>query len=192
MIPTTTDFQTNMHIIYRDYLIRFPEESERLSRLKHCLDEGFPVHLRSVMEGHVTAATIVLSEDNKQVFLIHHKALNKWILPGGHYDLGEDLWQCAERETKEETGIQISLDPWHKRHSMIPFDIDTHAIPANLAKNEGAHYHFDCRFLFRLQGEVSIVLAQRELLGADWRPVESMLNEPGLCTLPQKIGQLIA
>jgi hypothetical protein len=74
---------------------------------------------------------------------------------------------------------------------MIPFDIDTHAIPANPVKSEGIHYHFDCRFLFRLQGESSFVLAEREILGADWRPVESMLAESGLCMLPQKIQHFI-
>jgi hypothetical protein len=97
MRPTTAEmFQTNMQTIYRDYLVQFPEEIERLTRLKQCLDKELHIHLRSVMEGHVTAAAVILSQDNKQVFLIHHKALNKWILPGGHYDLGEALWQCAQ------------------------------------------------------------------------------------------------
>jgi 8-oxo-dGTP diphosphatase len=33
--------------------------------------------------------------------------IGQWSFPGGHLDQGEDLFTCAERETLEETGLEI-------------------------------------------------------------------------------------
>jgi len=191
--PDAEVFKSAMRTLYSQYLTTFPHERERLLRLKTCLDGNLEIHLRSVMEGHVTASAVLLSADKTQVLLIHHRALNKWILPGGHYDLEDaTLWQCAKRETTEEAGIQsLTLDNWHQYNGTIPLDIDIHAIPARPAKNEGAHYHFDCRFLFRVDRQSSLVIAQRELVAADWKPVHTMQSEPGLSTLAHKIQHII-
>ena len=32
-----------------------------------------------------------------------------WVLPGGHIEVGESLEECAVREIKEETGINIEI-----------------------------------------------------------------------------------
>lgn len=33
--------------------------------------------------------------------------VGEWSFPGGHLDFGEALFACAERETKEETGLEV-------------------------------------------------------------------------------------
>ena len=33
-----------------------------------------------------------------------------WVLPGGHIEVGESLEECAVREIKEETGIEIEIE----------------------------------------------------------------------------------
>lgn len=54
--------------------------------------------------------------------------------------------QAALRETSEETGASVRLHPWHAAHR-CPVDIDVHLIPANPRRQEGAHLHFDLRYL---------------------------------------------
>jgi 8-oxo-dGTP diphosphatase len=34
---------------------------------------------------------------------------NTWSFPGGHIEMFEDFSECAKRETKEETGLDIKL-----------------------------------------------------------------------------------
>ncbi|MEX2643308.1 MAG: NUDIX domain-containing protein [Acetobacterales bacterium] len=33
----------------------------------------------------------------------------QWSLPGGHQELGETVFEAAERETREETGVEIDI-----------------------------------------------------------------------------------
>ena len=39
------------------------------------------------------------------------KGLTKWSLPKGHLKKGEKYYQCASREIKEETNLDIYIDP---------------------------------------------------------------------------------
>lgn len=92
--------------------------------------------------GHFTASAFVVSPDDRQVLLIHHGKLKRWLQPGGHVDPTDvDLEAAARREVAEETGlVELEL-------LASPFDIDVHVIPAR--PTEPAHRHFDVRFLYR-------------------------------------------
>jgi len=41
------------------------------------------------------------------VLLVKHHAHDFWLLPGGRLDEGESLYDCVERELREETGVRI-------------------------------------------------------------------------------------
>ncbi len=54
-----------------------------------------------------TATAYILNE--KQVLLHFHKKLGKWLPPGGHLEENETPPECAIREAKEETGLDIAI-----------------------------------------------------------------------------------
>jgi 8-oxo-dGTP pyrophosphatase MutT (NUDIX family) len=96
---------------------------------------------RSLTIGHVTASGWVVSPDRTMVLLMHHRKLDKWFQPGGHCDGDPNVAAVAEKEVREETGVEnVSL-----LNTGI-FDIDIHLIPAN--SRDQAHFHYDIRFLF--------------------------------------------
>lgn len=113
---------------------------------------------RGEFRGHVTAGALLLRPDGR-VLLVEHKALGKWLFPGGHLeDEDETLMRAALRELAEETGIAPGLVT---PVSPVPLHIDIHPIPANPAKSEPDHQHFDFRFLFRTDADVAALQTKR-------------------------------
>lgn len=77
---------------------------------------GYPVLFRMALDERIchipfiqTGAAIIIRNQNGQILLQERTDRNKWGLPGGCQDLGEDLRVTAAREAYEETGIK--LDP---------------------------------------------------------------------------------
>lgn len=54
-------------------------------------------------------AVVVLNELRDMVLLHLRNDKPNWSLPGGPPEFGESIAQCAIRETKEETGVDIEL-----------------------------------------------------------------------------------
>jgi ADP-ribose pyrophosphatase YjhB (NUDIX family) len=54
---------------------------------------------------------IVISDDRK-ILLVRHRKGNRqyWVLPGGRLEYGETFTECAVRELKEETGLDIEVE----------------------------------------------------------------------------------
>ena len=76
---------------------------------------GYPVLFRMALDDRIshipfiqTGAAIIIRNEKGQILLQERTDRNKWGLPGGCQDLGEDLRNTAVREAYEETGIIIN------------------------------------------------------------------------------------
>ena len=88
---------------------------------------------------HVTGSGIVVGP--RGVVLLEHKRLGIWLQPGGHIDPGETPWAAALRESREETGLEVSfVGPID--HADVPelIHVDVHA-------GGRGHTHLDLRYL---------------------------------------------
>ena len=157
------------------YLDRRPEDQDSLAALIDALETyAETITSRKEFRGHVTAGALLLRPDGR-VLLVEHKALSKWLFPGGHLeDSDGTLMDAALRELAEETGIDPELVA---PDSPIPLHIDVHPIPGNPAKGEPDHQHFDVRFLFRTTADVSALQAE-EVLNYSWQFADTSTADP--------------
>jgi 8-oxo-dGTP pyrophosphatase MutT (NUDIX family) len=93
--------------------------------------------------GHITCTGLVLAPDGVKLLIVHHRRLDRWLLPGGHVEADDpEIWDAARREVLEETGAELVSDPSPRLVSM-----DVHGIPSN--GREPYHLHHDLLFAFR-------------------------------------------
>ena len=65
----------------------------------------------------LTADVVLFSNDHTEVLLIqrgNEPYKNYWAFPGGFMEIDETLEQCAIRELKEETGVEIKIGELHE------------------------------------------------------------------------------
>lgn len=58
------------------------------------------------------AAGAAVQDDRGRVLLVlraHDPEAGRWTIPGGHAEPGESLAECAAREVREETGLEIAV-----------------------------------------------------------------------------------
>lgn len=147
----------------KDYLETNPTKHSEI--LLDFINNSQHLYSRKNEIGHITGSAFIVSEDLKNALLILHAKYNKWVAPGGHVDEGENSLKAAARESSEEVGIQdLEL--------LKPeiFDIDIHRIPPSTKNGifEPEHWHFDVRYLFKIQANVKVDLNTLEAKGFKW------------------------
>jgi len=99
------------------------------------------------------SGALIFNQKNKLFLMRSHKWKHKYVMPGGHVELGERLEDALKREVKEETGLDIHSisflgfkesvfdeDYWKKRHFIIfDFECKTNSIKVKL-NSEGQEY----------------------------------------------------
>ena len=97
-----------------------------------------------------TVGAFIFNTKGELLLLQSHKWPGRYVVPGGHVELGERLEETVARESKEETGLdvhdiefinfqQFIYDPafWKKRH-FIFFDFACKTDSANVQLNDEA------------------------------------------------------
>lgn len=174
------------------YLDVFPQEQDRLTHLLNLLARGHNVVDRTSMAGHCTSSAVVFSTTG-EILTIDHKHIKRRLQPGGHLEPDTlpptlsgiaAIWQNAQDEVRQETGVTpIRLHPWHtSQRLLIPYDIDTHTIPARPHKGETEHLHTDFLFLAIADDPTIRTTKESELEtdGVQWmKPEDAMSTDYG-------------
>jgi 8-oxo-dGTP pyrophosphatase MutT (NUDIX family) len=110
----------------------------RRERILRFVDHHPDALLRSCGEGHLTGSAMVVDPASRQVLMMLHSKVRRWLQPGGHADGDAALPGVALREAGEETGIA------GLRVVVPAVDLDVHLFEA---AGEVSHDHLDVRYL---------------------------------------------
>jgi 8-oxo-dGTP pyrophosphatase MutT (NUDIX family) len=150
------------------------------------LRERYVAHLEAHADGlqrscrpdHLTASTLVLSADHRQVLLTLHAKAKRWFQFGGHCEPGDQrLVDAATREAREESGLStLLLDP-------VPVQLSEHAVPFCGAADDQVVHHLDVRFL-AVAAPDAVPAISDESLDVRWWPADDLPDpEPDLLDL---------
>ncbi len=56
---------------------------------------------------HPTVGALIFNPEGKLLLVRTHKFRNKYVVPGGHIEVGEKMTDALVREAKEETGLDV-------------------------------------------------------------------------------------
>jgi 8-oxo-dGTP pyrophosphatase MutT (NUDIX family) len=119
--------------------------------------------LREDRPHHVTASTLVMTEDCSRVLLTLHAKAHRWFQFGGHLEPTDaSLLDAATREASEESGLELTLDA-------VPVQLSDHEVPFC---GEGVH-HYDVRFL-ALAPRDAAHQTSAESLDVRWWPSDAL------------------
>lgn len=178
--------------ILKEYLARFPEEKQRQKRLQDFLQQSLPEEITdwNNANGHLTAGAFVYCKSEDKFLMLYHQDLKMFLYPGGHVDkTDKSLLETAKRELQEETGL-TNLELLQMCQSGIPFDIDTHCIPANTRIAMLAHNHFDFRYFFFTETIEEIYLDKSEVSGYQWMTTEEVKQDKNFGNVMDKLARI--
>lgn len=55
----------------------------------------------------IVASPLIVNKKGEILLIKSHKWGNVYVIPGGHLELNEKIFKCAEREGEEETGLKL-------------------------------------------------------------------------------------
>ncbi|HET8858830.1 NUDIX hydrolase [Marivirga sp.] len=154
--------------------------------LKLLAKKGTIACTRENKEAHFTASAWIINPHDKEVLLLHHKKLKKWLQPGGHADGEMNLEIVARKEANEETGLENLT-----RINNQIFDIDIHTIPEH--KGIAEHKHYDVRFAYFCtnKDETQINLESNDFQWINLNQIESLTDEPSILRMVEKSKNIL-
>jgi nucleoside triphosphatase len=100
-----------------------------------------------------TVGAFIFSPQGELLLVQSHKWHDKWVVPGGHVELGETLEQALVREALEETGLEVydlkfinsqefifDRAFWRRKH-FIFFDFACRSVGRDVTLNNEAQAH---------------------------------------------------
>ena len=85
--------------------------------------------LKPVSAIPTTRISVVVISEQKILLVKHRKGTRQyWVLPGGRLEYGETFHECAVREVKEETGLDVVVDKIVFLSEAIATDRSSHIV----------------------------------------------------------------
>jgi len=101
---------------------------------------------------HFVASALIVDGKCEKVLLVKHRKLKAWLPPGGHIRENELPDECAVREAKEETSLDVEIVS--EAFDVSGARVETIHTPllAQLEEIDSEHQHIDLQYLCKIAG----------------------------------------
>ena len=154
------------------------QEATDKTTLLRWLRSDADISIRDNLDGHLTASAWVVNPERTHVLMAYHKLYDSWAWLGGHADGNWNLCQVAEKEAREESGIQNL-----KLLLECPVSLEVLVVAGHEKKGKyvPCHLHLNLTYLFEGNMEDAVQCKPDENSGVDWIAMDdlsSRCNEP--------------
>jgi len=84
------------------------EDLTEFTRTRYVSRSRFETITDRIRDNGLPYGAHTVAHDGDRLVLVRHEAVGKWVLPGGEVDEGETFRTAAERELREEAGIDAT------------------------------------------------------------------------------------
>lgn len=162
--------------------IPFNEQERRdKQELLSWLDSGADIYTRRCNAAHLTASAWVVSPDREKALMAYHNLYDSWAWLGGHADGMEDLRAVAEKEVREESGLEEVMPLGEGIFSLEILTVDGHE---KRGKYVSSHLHLNVTYLFEADPAAPVRSKPDENKAVAWFGVGEVLQkstEPWFC-----------
>lgn len=136
---------------------------------------------------HFTASNMVFNKTRDKVLMIYHNIYNSWGWTGGHADGDSDLFNVAQKELQEETGITK-----FKPLTRDIFALDVGGVIAHVKRGKfvSAHMHLNATYVFEADEQEILTIKADENSNVAWiniSDIEKVVSEPHMLPIYNKI-----
>lgn len=157
------------------------QEAQDRQELLRRLQSGEELYSRDNCAAHLTASAWVVSPDREKALMAYHNLYDSWAWLGGHADGMEDLRAVAEKEVREESGLEKLRPLGEGIFSLEILTVDGHE---KRGKYVSSHLHLNVTYLFEADPAAPVRSKPDENKAVAWFGVGEVLQkstEPWFC-----------
>lgn len=140
------------------------EAQDRVEMLRR-LRSGEELYFRDNAAAHITVSGWVTSPDREKVLMAYHNIYDSWSWLGGHADGERDLLRVAEKEIREESGLENFTPVSEGIFSLEILTVDGHM---KKGRYVSSHLHLNFTFLFEADTEQAVRCKPDENSSVGW------------------------
>ena len=149
------------------------EEKDKQAMLAW-MEQGGDLYTRKNRTAHFTASAWVTDPAHEHVLMAYHNIYQSWSWLGGHADGDHNLLAVAEREIKEESGLQ-------EVHAVSPhlLSLEILTVDGHIKHGEyvSSHLHMNVTYLFEADASQPIHCKPDENASVAWFTLEEAVEK---------------
>lgn len=159
--------------------------------------EAFPDTILTRENGfaHMTGSSMIFNKERDKVLMAYHNIYRSWSWTGGHADGEEDMLLVAEKEAKEETGVETLRVLGKKAENGFLSAVDVLPVWGHVKRGRyiTSHLHLNLSYLFEAEEKEILHIKEDENSQVAWLPVSEIktkVTEPDMIPVYEKLIRL--